>query len=129
MVVNKIDVCGDALSPGAGPEDIGGRSLTAVRLSALTGDGMDALREHLCAAAGYDAGGEGSFSARRRHILALEAARAAFDAGVRRLESERAGELFAEELRLAQQALGEITGEVTSDDLLGRIFGSFCIGK
>jgi tRNA modification GTPase len=129
IVINKIDLCGGALAPGVGAEDIGGRMLPVLRLSALAGDGMDALRQYLCDAAGYDTGAEGSFSARRRHIVSLEAARAAFDAGVRRLEAERAGELFAEELRLAQQALGEITGEVTSDDLLGRIFGSFCIGK
>ena len=67
--------------------------------------------------------------ARRRHLDALERARDHVQSGHDQLIQARAGELLAEELRLAQQALGEITGEFTSDDLLGRIFSSFCIGK
>ncbi|HBG30724.1 MAG TPA: tRNA uridine-5-carboxymethylaminomethyl(34) synthesis GTPase MnmE, partial [Gammaproteobacteria bacterium] len=90
--------------------------------------GLDALRDHLKACAGYSAG-SGVFSARRRHLDALDHAAAHLEAADARLRQERAGELAAEELRLVQAALGEITGAFTSDDLLGRIFSSFCIGK
>ena len=79
--------------------------------------------------AGFRDLGEGAFTARRRHVEALRAAQQRFDAGRAALRDARAGELLAEELRLAQQALGTITGEVTADDLLGRIFSEFCIGK
>ena len=79
--------------------------------------------------AGYQASGEGTFMARRRHLDALDRARQHVENGWRQLEQARAGELMAEELRLAQQSLGEVTGEFTSDDLLGKIFASFCIGK
>ena len=98
-------------------------------ISAATGEGIDALRSHVRELAGIGDLGEGVFTARRRHVEALEAAAMHFDAGRRALESQRAGELLAEELRLAQQKLGEITGTVTPDDLLGRIFSEFCIGK
>ena len=79
--------------------------------------------------AGHKDLGEGAFTARRRHIDALGRAEAHFRAGRNALEEAKAGELLAEELRLAQQALGEITGSFTSDDLLGKIFSEFCIGK
>jgi len=82
------------------------------------------LRE--LAAAG---GGEGAFSARRRHVLALQQVGQHLEHAAVVLTATRAGELAAEELRQAQHALGEITGSYTSDDLLGAIFGSFCIGK
>lgn len=95
-------------------------------LSARTGSGMEALREALSQAAG--AQGEGSFSARARHVAALDQAALALGRAQERLQEER-GELAAEELRLAQQALGEITGVLVADDLLGRIFSDFCIGK
>ncbi|MEC8925856.1 MAG: tRNA uridine-5-carboxymethylaminomethyl(34) synthesis GTPase MnmE, partial [Pseudomonadota bacterium] len=72
---------------------------------------------------------EGSFMARRRHLDALEKAKSHLLLGQEHLELNLAGELLAEELRLTQQHLNEITGEFTSDDLLGQIFGSFCIGK
>ncbi|MST80652.1 tRNA uridine-5-carboxymethylaminomethyl(34) synthesis GTPase MnmE, partial [Lactobacillus equicursoris] len=78
---------------------------------------------------GFSATTEGRFSARRRHLDALDRAMAALEAGRTQLEGYGAGELLAEDLRDAQQALGEITGEFSADDLLGEIFGSFCIGK
>jgi tRNA modification GTPase len=123
LVRNKIDLT--ARTPGVydgvlGPE---------VALSALTGAGLDGLRAHLKASVGYVGAGEGGFLARRRHLDALRRAGEALARGAAALAEQRAGELAAEELRLAQQALGEITGEVTPDDLLGRIFAAFCIGK
>ena len=98
-------------------------------ISAHTGAGLEALRDRLKALAGYRDLGEGAFTARRRHVEALEQARAHFGRGRQALRDGGAGELLAEELRLAQDALGTITGEMTPDDLLGRIFGEFCIGK
>ena len=96
--------------------------------SAKTGEGLDALREHLKQLAGAG-GGEGAFSARRRHVLALQQVVSHLDQTAHTLTASRAGELAAEELRQAQHALGEITGDYSSDDLLGAIFSSFCIGK
>jgi len=119
VVRNKIDLTGEA----AGADEGG------VRLSAATGEGMDALRRRLRELAGYEDRGEGVFTARRRHVQALRRAAEHFDAGRRALEESRAGELMAEELRLAHEALGEITGAVSADELLGRIFSEFCIGK
>ncbi|MBT8084589.1 MAG: tRNA uridine-5-carboxymethylaminomethyl(34) synthesis GTPase MnmE [Woeseia sp.] len=101
----------------------------AVYLSAKTGEGTDALRTELKRLAGLEDIGEGSFTARQRHLDALLRARQNFDSGVGALQKAGAGEILAEELRLAQEALGEITGRFTSDDLLGRIFSEFCIGK
>ena len=117
VVHNKIDLTGDV--PGIRDGE--------VWLSAATNDGVDALRQRIRELAGYE--GEGTFTARRRHILALEEAAGHFKTGKRALEDSRAGDLLAEELRLSQKALGTITGEVTADDLLGRIFSEFCIGK
>jgi len=98
-------------------------------ISAASGEGLDALRDHLKAVAGYQSTDESPFSARRRHITALEQALAALDKGQRQLGDHAAGELLAEDLRAAQKALEDITGAFTADDLLGRIFSSFCIGK
>lgn len=123
VVHNKIDLSGHP------PEVMGEVSDARVYLSLRTGDGLDALRDHLKAAVGYRESAEGAFMARRRHLDALARARSHLEEGRRQLETHRAGELLAEELRQAQQTLGEITGEFTSDDLLGRIFSSFCIGK
>lgn len=100
-----------------------------IPVSAKSGEGIPFLRERLRELAGVADAGEGSFTARQRHVDALRRARQHFDAGVTALRKQRAGELLAEELRLAQEALGEITGSFTSDDLLGRIFSEFCIGK
>ena len=90
------------------------------------GDGIDTLRQWLLTVAGWQPGGEGVFSARERHLRVLHEA-----TGLLEQAAARSGqyELFAEELRLAQRALSSITGEFTSDDLLGEIFGRFCIGK
>ena len=96
-------------------------------LSALTGEGIDVLRARLRELAGLRQG-DGSFSARRRHVLALETTAAHLVHADEALVA-RAGELAAESLRAAQAGLGEITGSHTPDDLLGSIFGSFCIGK
>jgi tRNA modification GTPase len=100
-----------------------------VLISALTGNGLDVLRAHLKLTMGFHTVEAGTVSARQRHLDALSRARAHVEEGARQLSERRAGELVAEELRGAQQALGEITGEFTTDDLLGRIFSSFCIGK
>jgi tRNA modification GTPase len=100
-----------------------------VHISALTGAGLDTLRDHLKLCMGYQTLDSGTVSARQRHLDALARARRHTDEAARQLQERRAGELVAEELRVAQQALNEITGEFTSDDLLGRIFSSFCIGK
>ncbi|NOR37152.1 MAG: tRNA uridine-5-carboxymethylaminomethyl(34) synthesis GTPase MnmE [Woeseiaceae bacterium] len=122
IVRNKIDMTDE--QAGLAADGSG-----AVRLSAKTGDGIDALHECLRAAAGYRNLGEGAFTSRKRHIDALRRAAKHFMTGKAALEDMKAGELLAEELRLAQEALGEITGAVSSDDLLGRIFSEFCIGK
>jgi tRNA modification GTPase len=119
VVRNKIDMTDDA--PGL-VDDI-------LYVSAKTGAGIDALQERLRRAAGYRDLGEGAFTARKRHVDALRRAAGHFETGRKALEESKAGELLAEELRLAQEALGEITGAVSSDDLLGRIFSEFCIGK
>ena len=98
-------------------------------ISAKQNLGINELREHLKEVMGFNSTNEGGFLARRRHIDALEKAQEAIQAGEDQLLGAMAGELLAEDLRMAQQALGEITGEFTADDLLGNIFGSFCIGK
>ncbi|MCF3998239.1 tRNA uridine-5-carboxymethylaminomethyl(34) synthesis GTPase MnmE, partial [Pseudomonas aeruginosa] len=87
------------------------------------------LREHLKACMGFEQTAESGFSARRRHLEALRQAGQALEHGHSQLIHNGAGELLAEDLRQAQQHLGEITGAFTPDDLLGRIFSSFCIGK
>ncbi|MEP5569193.1 MAG: tRNA uridine-5-carboxymethylaminomethyl(34) synthesis GTPase MnmE [Halioglobus sp.] len=100
-----------------------------IELSAKTGAGMSLLKEHLKTCMGYQQENESNFSARRRHLLSLEAAGDALAAGKFQLENAGAGELLAEDLRACQNHLGEITGAVNSDQLLGEIFSSFCIGK
>ena len=119
VVRNKVDLSGD---------DPGKREGT-VYLSAKSGAGIDALRARIRDLAGYEDIGEGAFTARKRHLDALARAAEHFSAGQTALQEARAGELLAEELRLSQQALGEITGAVSSDELLGKIFSEFCIGK
>lgn len=123
IIRNKVDMTQEPL----GISEINGK--TVIRLSARTGDGVQLLRDHLKESMGFTGNLEGGFLARRRHLQALEQAAMHLDQGKEQLVVFRAGELLAEELRLAQEALGEITGTFTSDDLLGRIFSSFCIGK
>ncbi len=123
LVRNKIDLSGE--TAGLTQTD----SHQVLGISAATGAGVDALKQHLKDIMGFSASGEGGFTARRRHLDALERAQAYLDAGIAQLHGYAAGELLAEDLRHAQNALGEITGDFTPDDLLGRIFSSFCIGK
>lgn len=123
VVRNKADLTGEQL----GYSEVNSYSL--IRLSARTGQGVELLREHLKETMGFSTTAEGGFLARRRHLQALENAAKHLAQGKEQLVIYHAGELLAEELRLAQEALGEITGTFTSDDLLGKIFGSFCIGK
>ncbi|HEY1283225.1 MAG TPA: tRNA uridine-5-carboxymethylaminomethyl(34) synthesis GTPase MnmE [Steroidobacteraceae bacterium] len=123
LVFNKCD-----LAPGLPVADtVSGPP--RILLSALSGSGLDVLRTHLKLCMGFQTTESGTVSARQRHLDSLARARAHIDAAERQLRERRAGELVAEELRAAQQDLNEITGEFTPDDLLGRIFSSFCIGK
>ena len=119
-VYNKIDVHGQ---PAARfQQDLH----ASIKLSALTGEGVELVREWLLETAGWQPSGGGVFMARERHLVALRTVDNHLEqAAVPDLPIE----LFAEELRLAQQALSSITGEFTPDDLLGEIFGKFCIGK
>lgn len=121
-IFNKIDVSGRKVEQGAYG------ATTYVALSAKTGQGIELLRTHLKFAAGFHAINEDSFIARRRHLDALRRARSHLETAQQQLQT-RAGELLAEELRLTQHCLGEITGEFNNEDLLTRIFSSFCIGK
>lgn len=124
-VRNKIDLTGEA--PGPAPAPPGPAPVIGV--SALTGAGLGALRAAIKAAAGYQDPGESTVIARQRHQAILARAQAHFAEGQRALAERGAGELLAQELLAVQNLLAEITGEFTSDDLLGRIFASFCIGK
>jgi tRNA modification GTPase len=122
LVVNKIDLLGASsrYEQSQPPR---------IFVSATTGEGLDLLREHLKECMGFQGADAGTVSARRRHLDALARTDRHLQEARRQLLEARAGELMAEELRQAQQALAEITGEFTSDELLGRIFSSFCIGK
>jgi len=122
-VRNKIDLTG---TPAGLTRSTRGPQIA---LSALTGTGMDALREYLKGVCGFLGTTEGVFMARRRHLDALNRSLAGLHSALAVLERTCAAELMAEELRRAQQALGEITGKFTPDDLLDRIFSGFCIGK
>ncbi|KAE9542005.1 tRNA uridine-5-carboxymethylaminomethyl(34) synthesis GTPase MnmE [Ursidibacter maritimus] len=123
VIRNKVDLTGESESL------VDVDNFTLIRLSAQTKVGVDLLREHLKKSMGYQSSTEGGFIARRRHLVALETAAEHLQRGHIQLTQFHAGELLAEELRLVQNALSEITGQFTSDDLLGNIFSSFCIGK
>ncbi|MDP3814354.1 tRNA uridine-5-carboxymethylaminomethyl(34) synthesis GTPase MnmE [Pseudomonas sp.] len=124
LIRNKADLSGEAVVLERCND-----GHVSISLSAKANDGLDLLREHLKACMGYEQTAESSFSARRRHLEALRQAATHLEHGHAQLTLAGAGELLAEDLRQAQQALGEITGAFSSDDLLGRIFSSFCIGK
>jgi tRNA modification GTPase len=124
LVFNKIDRSGESARVEVGQGDT-----PRVYLSAGSGAGLDGLRQHLKDCIGFHPSPAGALSARTRHIDALRRAREHVETAHELLTTRHAGELVAQELRDAHQALGEITGEVSSDDLLGRIFSSFCIGK
>lgn len=121
-VRNKIDLLANANVP----RETMGEGVELIHVSAKTGQGIEALRGQLLKLAGWQPGSEGAFLARERHLQALSEASAHTDAAA---TAHGHDELFAEELRLAQRALSRITGEFTADDLLGEIFGNFCIGK
>lgn len=118
-VHNKVDLTGKTV----------GKQGQHLYISAKQGLGLDVLKAELKARMGYQGEREDTFIARRRHLQALEITQAAVERAEQQLLVFNAGELMAEELRLAQDALGQITGRFTSDDLLGEIFSSFCIGK
>jgi tRNA modification GTPase len=103
--------------------------LKLFRLSAKTCAGLDDLRDQLTELAGYHSSGEGNFSARERHLTALSNAQKSLESAVSGVCERLPLELVAEDLRRVQTFLGAITGEVSSDDLLGEIFSNFCIGK
>ncbi|WP_417660786.1 tRNA uridine-5-carboxymethylaminomethyl(34) synthesis GTPase MnmE [Pseudomonas sp.] len=124
LIRNKADLSKEPVSI-----EVSNDGHVTISLSAKSTEGLDLLREHLKACMGYQQTSESSFSARRRHLDALHQAQTHLDHGYAQLTLAGAGELLAEDLRHAQQALGEITGAFSSDDLLGRIFSSFCIGK
>lgn len=117
-VINKSDLIPDTSS----------RQADAVYVSAVTGDGLDTLRRKIAEAVGREPG-DGQFTARQRHLDALDQSAAALQLALENIDAHAGIELVAEELRLAQDALGSITGQFSADDLLGEIFGSFCIGK
>ena len=123
VIKNKADL--SQVTPGYFKEN----NQEMITLSAKTGAGVKELKEHLKSIMGYQGSTEGGFMARRRHLIALENADMHLNTGLEQLEAFMAGEILAEELRLTQQELNEITGEFTSDDLLSEIFSSFCIGK
>lgn len=123
IVKNKADMSGLTTGITSNTDN------PTINLSAKTADGITELKEHLKECMGYEGSTEGGFMARRRHLVALQNAHQNLITGLDQLESFVAGEILAEELRICQQHLNEITGEFTSDDLLGQIFSSFCIGK
>jgi tRNA modification GTPase len=129
IVLNKVDLLDHGARAAArGPAPVPGGHAAWLAISAVTGEGLEALRQHLADSAGATEEGGGAFSARARHVDALRRAAAHLDTAAAQLAAKQ-GELAAFELREAQRELGEVVGDVSSDELLGRIFGSFCIGK
>ncbi|EGW23110.1 tRNA uridine-5-carboxymethylaminomethyl(34) synthesis GTPase MnmE [Methylobacter tundripaludum] len=123
QIYNKIDLLG--LKPEIKQTELG----TQIYLSIKTGDGMELLKQHLKQSVGFNEATDNVFIARRRHIEALNKGHEFVESALDQLRGSQAGELVAEDLRQAQNSLAEITGKFTSDDLLGKIFSSFCIGK
>lgn len=125
VIRNKVDLSGESVGISEPSEE----TTPVIRLAAKSTEGLEVLRDHLKHCMGFASTTEGGFLARRRHLNALERAKDLLVQGQAQLEGYGAGELLAEDLRAAQDALGEITGQITPDELLGKIFGSFCIGK
>lgn len=125
VIRNKVDLSGETVGITAEPH----QAAPVIRLAAKSAEGLEVLRDHLKQCMGFVTTTEGGFLARRRHLDALEQARDSLLQGQTQLEGYGAGELLAEDLRAAQDFLGEITGHLTPDELLGKIFSSFCIGK
>lgn len=129
LIYNKIDLVKQNPKIETLTENLCGHQETAIWLSAKQQLGLDILKEHLKTSMGFSQTAEGVFMARKRHLNALSVALEFVQTGQQQLEGYAAGELLAEDLRQAQNSLSEITGRFTSDDLLGKIFTSFCIGK
>jgi tRNA modification GTPase len=125
VIRNKVDLSGETVGISAEPH----HAAPVIRIAAKSAEGLELLREHLKQCIGFATTTEGGFLARRRHLDALQRALASLRQGKDQLHGYGAGELLAEDLRATQDALGEITGVMTPDDLLGKIFSSFCIGK
>lgn len=128
LVLNKIDLL-DTQEPSQESTEYQGVTLKQIYLSARENLGINLLTTHLQDCVGFQAGNEGAFVARERHVMALKNAQRYLEKAALGVSEHLQVELVAEDLRLAQRHLGEITGEVTSDDLLGKIFSSFCVGK
>jgi tRNA modification GTPase len=129
IIYNKIDIIDEEVSLVKQHKQLKHlQNIPSISISAKTKLGLSELKDHLKSCVGYQLVSEGSFTARRRHLDSLSAANDSIQLAISQL-TIGAGELVAEDLRQAQQYLGEITGEVTADDLLGKIFSSFCIGK
>ncbi len=126
---NKVTLIYNKIDKNRVSSSINTENNEEIYISAQTGEGLNQLKTHLKAVMGLQNTVEGQFSARRRHIQAIETALQSIRHGERALKEHAAGELLAEDLRMAQNSLNEITGEFSADDLLGRIFSSFCIGK
>ena len=123
IIFNKIDLINEPAKVVYSKDGV------QIFLSIKTGEGFDLLTDYLKKSVGYDENQEAVFIARQRHVNALSEALIAINNGLTQLQQNQAGEIVAEELRLAQNHLGEITGKISSDDLLGKIFSNFCIGK
>ena len=126
--MNNIDLVAGA-TPGQSSTSYQGVELPLFHISAKTEAGLEQLIAYLKQSCGYQASGESAFIARERHLIALEQAQTALNKAIVEVSKQSHLELVAEDLRIAQQCLGSITGQVSSDDLLGEIFSSFCIGK
>ena len=127
IIYNKIDILAE--SPCITELENQNHRITSIKLSAKSQQGIELLRQHLKDCMGYLPSSEGGFIARRRHLDAMLRARSHLVDALNQLLGSREGELVAEDLKHAHRCLGEITGEFTTDDLLGKIFSSFCVGK
>ena len=123
VIRNKIDLCSEKANLRQEAD------FDVINVSIKTGEGLSLLKDYLKASVDYQGASQGNFSARRRHLQALDNAEKALSDGLQKLETYQFPELLAEDLAIAQNQLNEITGKFTAEDLLGKIFSSFCIGK